>query len=583
MSVIRICRKFLKILSRHQIIRIGEMFVLMIIAGVMEMLSVSLMLPFIEAVMEPEVFMEKKYVHNICVALKIDSSWGFLIFMALSLAVLYIVKNLFLLFQITVQNRFVHNNMFHIQERLLDSFLKRPYEYFLNIKSGEILRVVGDDTQRAFSILTMILSLLSDLIVSGALLLTVLVISPAVTLAMGGMLIVISIAIQMVIRPVLKRAGDEYIITQTKKNQWLLQTIQGIKEIKLMRREKYFESQFVKNGKTFAKANYLYQTLAVIPRYMIEAVAMSIFFVVIAVMICFGVKLGELMPILSGLAVAAIRLLPAVNRISNSLAGITFGEAAVDKLIENLKDMSAYEKSVYEKENNTENTEKIKEILIAIELKNIDYRYPQGNRDVLSGANLQIKKGTSVGIVGASGSGKTTAVDVMLGLLKPKDGGVFADGLNIEEDMDGWLLNIGYIPQTIFMLDGTIKENVAFGLEKSEIDEEQVWNALHEAAIDDYVRMLPDGLETEIGERGIRLSGGQRQRLGIARALYRNPSILVFDEATSALDNETESIIMDSIHHLYGSKTMIIIAHRLSTIKDCDEVYRVENGKIRKE
>ena len=335
MLVIRICRKFFKILSRHQIIRILEMFVLMVIAGVMEMLSVSLILPFIEAVMDPEVFIEKEYVHNICVALEINSSWNFLILMAISMAVLYIIKNIFLLFQITVQNRFVNNNMFSIQDRLLKSYLRRSYEYFLNVKSGEILRIVGEDTQRAFGILTMILSLLSDLIVSGALLITVLVISPTVTLIMGGILVIISTVIQIIIRPILKRAGDEYIITQTSKNQWLLQSIQGIKEIKLMRRENYFQKQFAKNGRTYARVNYTYQTLAVVPRYVIEAIAMSAFFMVIALMIYFGGELGQLLPVLSGLAVAAIRLLPAVNRISNSLAGISFGEAAVDKMIEN--------------------------------------------------------------------------------------------------------------------------------------------------------------------------------------------------------------------------------------------------------
>ena len=218
-----------------------------------------------------------------------------------------------------------------------------------------------------------------------------------------------------------------------------------------------------------------------------------------------------------------------------------------------------------------------------IELSNINYQYPTGKTDVLSDACLSIHKGESVGIVGASGSGKTTAVDVLLGLLRPQNGKVLVDGTDIQLDMDGWLKQIGYIPQSIFMLDGDIRENVVFGLPKREIDDVRVWEVLKEAAIDDFVRTLPEGLDTQLGERGVRLSGGQRQRIGIARALYSDPEVLFFDEATSALDNDTEAAIMDSINHLQGSKTMVIIAHRLSTIEGCDHIYRVENGKIEKE
>lgn len=583
MSIIRISKKFLLILSKHQKIRIAEMFVLMVIAGIMEMLSVSLILPFIEAVMDADAVMQRDTVHKVCSILKIESSWGFLIFMALVMAVLYIVKNLFLLFQLTVQNRFVNYNMCNIQERLLKSFLNRPYEFFLEVKSGEILRIVGDDTQRGFGILTMLLSFFSEFVVTGALLITVFIISPVVTLAMGGVLLVISLAIQVVIRPILKRAGDEYTTTQASKSQWLLQAIQGIKEIKLMRREGYFQGQYGKNGKRYARVNYVYQTLAVVPRYMIEAVAMSTFFVVIATMIYFGTDLNKLIPVLSGLAVAAIRLLPAVNKISNSLAGIAFGEAAVDKLIENLRDTAAYQQQKRPESDDKVTSANIGQITKEIVMDAVDYQYSTGASKVLDNADMTISKGMSVGIVGASGAGKTTAVDVLLGLLKPQDGRILVDGTDIETDMNGWLSNIGYIPQSIFMLDGNIRENVAFGIDEDKIDDDAVWAALKEAAIDEFVRSLPEGLDTQIGERGMRVSGGQRQRLGIARALYSDPSVLVFDEATSALDNDTEAAIMDSINHLRGTKTIIIIAHRLSTIEGCDMVYRVENGKISRE
>lgn len=582
MAIIRVADKFLKILSRHQKIRIVQMFVLMVIAGMMEMLSVSMILPFVNAVTDPDTAMNSEPIRQICSMVKINDSKLFLIVMAILMAGLYIIKNVFLLFQLTVQNKFVSNNMFSVQMKLLENYLGRPYEFFLNIQSGEIMRVIGDDTQRAFSILTMLLAFLSDMIVSGALLIAVLIVSPIVTLAMGVILLFFTLAIQAVTRPILKRAGDEYIVTQAKKNQWLLQAIQGIKEIKLMRKEGFFENQFGKNGRTYAKANYQYQTLAVVPRYMIEAVSMSAFFVIIAVMISTGVEFTRLIPVLSGLAVAAIRLLPAVNRMSNSLAGIAFGEGAIDKLIDNLKIM---EEGVKDKNHNieSEDSEKIGKINMRVKMNNVDYIYPQGSKKILDQANLIIKKGETIGIVGTSGSGKTTTVDVLLGLLEPKAGTIMVDDIDIRKDMPGWLSNIGYIPQSIFMLDGSIRENVAFGVDKENIDDEIVWRALHEASIDKFVKELPMGLDTQIGERGMRISGGQRQRLGIARALYRNPSVLVFDEATSALDNETEAAIMESISRLYGTKTMIIIAHRLSTIEGCDKIYRVSNGKIERE
>ena len=219
----------------------------------------------------------------------------------------------------------------------------------------------------------------------------------------------------------------------------------------------------------------------------------------------------------------------------------------------------------------------------SVELSDITYSYPNAEHPVLEHANMVIPVGKSVGIVGSSGSGKTTAIDILLGLLSPQEGHVLVDGVDIQQDYSGWLSHLGYIPQMIFMLDDTIRANVAFGIPKENVAEEQVWRALEEAQLKDFVESLPEGLDTTIGERGVRLSGGQRQRIGIARVLYTDPELLIFDEATSALDNETEAAIMESINALHGKKTLVIIAHRLTTIEECDMVYRVENGDIVRE
>lgn len=579
MSILRVLKKFSIILSHHQKVRVAELIVLMIIGGFVEMLSVTLIVPFTEAVVNPDSINNNSYVKMICQMFHLDSYRMFLVFLAIVMALVYIVKNLFLLFQMNIQQRFVYQNRFRMQQKLLKSYLSRPYEYYLNINSGEVLRIVGSDTREAFTLLASLLMLFAELVVSVTLIGTVFVIAPGVTLGMAVLLLVMMFILMKIIRPILSKAGISNQAAYSSMNQWLLQSIQGIKELKILRKEHFFEQNFETNGRIYVKTSYKRDTLGLIPRFAIEAAAMSSFFLVIAFMIYRNIQLDTLVPVLSSVAVASVRLLPSVNRISQSMADVSFREPMLDKVIESLQDVFAREKE--------EELKKAEEPIICgiskLSLSHITYHYPKGQVNVLDDASMVIQKGQSVGIVGTSGAGKTTLVDILLGLLQPQEGTVLVDGIDIKEDMSGWLSRIGYIPQTIFILDGDIKANVAFGIETDQIDDEAVWRALKEAALDEFVHSLPEGLSTQLGERGVRLSGGQRQRIGIARALYHNPEILFFDEATSALDNETETAIINSISQLQGFKTLIIIAHRLSTIAGCDVVYRVENGKIRKE
>lgn len=578
MLILRVLKKFKTMLSRRQRVRVMELVILMTIGGFMEMLSVTLILPFTEVVMNSDKMNNNLYIRSLCKMLHIDSYRVFLIFLALAMAFIYIVKNLFLLFQMGIQQRFVYNNMFATQQRLLKSYLSRPYEYYLSINSGEVLRIVENDTQETFLLLASLLTLFSESVVSIVLIGTIFFITPGVTLCMAALLIGMMFLIMKVIRPIFRRLGIASQSAYANMNQWLLQSIQGIKELKIMRKEAFFENNFEKDGYTYVKAYYRRNTLGLVPRFSIEAVAMSSFFCIVAFMIYKGVQAENLLPILSGIAMAAVRLLPAVNRISQSMADISFREPMLDMLIKTLNDMPAFEKVEYlEKEELTISD------FSEVTLLNISYHYPMAEENVLDNVSMNIRRGQSVGIVGASGAGKTTVVDILLGLLQPQKGEVLVNGVNIKYNMDGWLSQIGYIPQTIFILNGDVRENVAFGIQDNQIDDKDIWRALKEAALDDFVKSLPDGLSTKLGERGVRLSGGQRQRIGIARALYNNPEVLIFDEATSALDNNTEAAIINSINQLKGSRTLIIIAHRLSTIEGCEIVYRVENGKILKE
>jgi len=560
-----------------------ELGILMVLGGFMETMSVSLIMPFMSAVMSPDSVMNNKYVQIILNIFGIESYRGFLFFLSILMAFIYIVKNLFLLFELNIQNKFVYNNMFHTQQSLLHSYLSRPYDYYLNIKSGEVLRVIGNDTASAFETLTILLQMFSELVVSVALIGTIFYVAPSATVAIAILMFGLVYVISVVIRPILSKAGIKNLKVTAEMNQWLLQSIQGIKEVKIMKKEQFFEKKFSYFGAEYARTSRQSKMLGMVPRFTIEAVSMSSFFFIVAFLIYDGMEVQRIVPALSAIAMAAIRLLPSVNRISQAIARMTFGESTIDKLIENLKEIDVFSRAA---ENDaassadTERFDRIRKLDQEFGIYGITYKYPTGKKNVLKDADAIVKKGESIGIVGTSGAGKTTAVDIMLGLLKPSKGKVLVDGTDIELDRDGWLSQIGYIPQSIFMLDGSIRDNVAFGIAEDEIDDNKVWDALKEAAIDDDVRELPDGLDTQIGERGIRLSGGQKQRIGIARALYSNPSVLFFDEATSALDNETEAEIMDSINHLHGVKTMVIIAHRLTTIEECDHIFRVEDGRI---
>jgi hypothetical protein len=468
-----------------------------------------------------------------------------------------------------------------MQQKMLSGFLNRPYEFFLNVESGEILRVIQSDVVATYALLTTVLGMFTEAVVAVAISITIFIIDPLMTTFVIVMMAVVVIAIAKLVKPVLKKKGEEQLINNSLMYKWLIQSITGIKEIKVGGKEDFFRDNFEISGKKYISAEKWRTVFSNIPRLMIEMVSVCSTLAFIAFMIYKGREIETLVPTLGAFAMAAMKLMPSANRIVAGINQVVFQLPSLNKLLEDIEMFEEDEKkySSYRK-NNSNKTVKVLTFNDKIELKDIVYHYQNSDKLILDKANMIIPVGKSIGIVGASGSGKTTAVDILLGLLLANEGEVLADGVNVMEHYSEWLSNIGYIPQSIFMLDDDIKSNVAFGVKKEEQDEERVWEALREAQLEDFVRGLKDGIHTQIGERGMRLSGGQKQRIGIARALYSNPAVLVFDEATSALDSETEAAVMSSINGLHGKKTMIIIAHRLQTIKECDMVYRVGDGKI---
>ena len=579
--MLSVLKKFNKLLNIKQKSRLAILGLVTVIGAFLEVIGVSLMLPLITAIMKPDIITTNKYIAYICNILDLHSHRTFVIVCIIVVVFVFIFKDLFLIMQYYIQARFIFNNQFATQQRMLNGFLNRPYEFFINAESGEIIRVIQADVPNTYALLSTILGMFTELVVSLAITITIFVIDPVMTVFVIIMLGTVMLIISKLIKPVLKKKGEERYEHASLMYKWLIQSISGIKEVKVCAKEGFFEEQFNISGKKYISADKWNTVFSSIPRLMIEMVTVCSTLSFIAFMIYKGKDIETLVPTLGAFAMAAMKLMPSANRIVAAINQIVFQEPSLNKLI---SDISLFEEDElkfarYKKQNEI-TVEKKLSFKDKIELRNISYSYQGSDKLVLDKADMVIPIGKSIGIIGTSGAGKTTAVDILLGVLNAKKGEILTDGINIMENYGEWLSHIGYIPQSIFMMDDDIKSNVAFGVPRENQDEGRVWAALKEAQLEEFVKGLKDGIKTQIGERGMRLSGGQKQRLGIARALYSNPDILVFDEATSALDNDTEFAVMSSINRLHGKKTMIIIAHRIQTIKECDLVYKVEGGKI---
>lgn len=577
--MLHIIDKFRMILSKRQKKSIIIITIMMMLGALLETLGVGLILPLVTAVTTPNIIEENEKVKFVCELFDLHSTNTFIILVIAILIFVFIFKNIYLFLEYYIQCRFICNNRLAVQKQFMEKYLNKPYEFFLYAESGEIIRIINIDTSNTFTLLNSVLGFFTEAFISSALIITIIMTDPFMAFLSAAILGVTLLIIEKIIKPILNKAGQRNQKNSAEVYKWLLQSINGIKEIKVTRKEKYFLNQFSKFGEKAIESEKINTVLANVPRLSIEAVSMSAILGVIAILLYSGREIDTMMPQLAAFAFAAVRLMPSVNRMSSALNSMAYLEPALDKLIEIL---NAEDKQIFLGKKETRSNVHLT-LQKKIELKDITYTYPNAETPVLLHANMEIPIGKSIGIVGVSGAGKTTAVDILLGLLYPQTGRVLADDVDSCKDYNDWLSHISYIPQMIFMLDDTIQANVAFGKSKEDIDEKKIWEALEEAQLADFVRGLPEGLNTAIGERGIRLSGGQRQRIGIARALYTDPQLLIFDEATSALDNETETAVMESINNLHGKKTLLIIAHRLGTIEGCDIVYRVENGKIIKE
>ncbi|MCM1236784.1 MAG: ABC transporter ATP-binding protein/permease, partial [Ruminococcus flavefaciens] len=462
-----------------------------------------------------------------------------------------------------------------ISTNLLKAYMAEPYTFHLNKNISILQRSMQEDADQFTKGILHLMEMIAEASVCVAIGIYLYIESKSITVIIAGLLILCLAVFSMISRrysSVWGRQGQQY---KSKIYQWMNQSLGGIKEIKVLNREESFIEQYDAYFGRYVRVLRLNRLIGVVPKYIIEMVCMTGLLLAVIVKILFGQKdLVEFVPQLAVFAVAAFRLLPSVGKINEHMSAVLYALPSLELVYNDLREIEQL--NIDKKEKDT--TWKLKE---KIEVKNVSYRYPDGETDVIEHADFTIQKGKTVAFIGASGAGKSTMVDILLGLLAPQYGRIYADGMNVYKNLATWQQEIGYIPQSIYLSDDTIRNNVAFGIHEKEIDEQAVINALKQAQLYDFVDSLPEGLDTFVGDRGVRLSGGQRQRIGIARALYHDPEILVLDEATSALDNDTETAVMEAIDSLQGRKTIIIIAHRLSTIKNADIIYEVGDGQVK--
>ncbi len=578
--MIKIWKKLMLLLSKKQKWQMFWLVPMMLVGAVLETASVALVLSVITAIVTPDAVTTNKWVAFFYNLFGFTDMRTFTIATMIALIVAYVLKNVYLFIQWKVQYAFVYKNQFETSERMLKSYLKRGYEYFLFADTAVVQRSITSDVNNMYGLILAILTILSEIVVFVALIVVVFLVEPVMCVVIGILLLITMAVITKILKPVMQRSGQENQDFYSSLFKWISQIVQGIKEVKVTGKEQYFVNEYKKCGAGYVNAVQRYSLYNNTPKLLIETVCVAGMVGYLMMAVVNGEDIASKLPSLGAIAFAAIKLMPSANKINNQLNAIAYFEPFLMHVSDNLLDETSNANT--DMSFATVSDKKL-DIKKGIFLRGITYKYPKTDKYIFKDAEMEIKMGSAVGVVGASGAGKTTIVDILLGLLELESGGVYADDVNTKDAYRAWLKNVGYIPQMIYMLDGTIRDNVAFGVAREDVDEERVWAVLEEAHLAEYIKTLPEGLDTKIGERGIRISGGQRQRIGIARALYDDPEVLILDEATSALDNDTEAAIMESINALHGRKTLIIIAHRLQTIEKCDMVYRVADGKIKKE
>lgn len=563
------------IFDRRDKCKIALLLLAVVAGSFLELLGVTVFMPFIEIIQKPRTIQDKWYLKWVYDLFHMHSATDFMVLLSSCIILVYLVKNVYLVIEKSYIYRFSYHMQRKLSTRLLSTYMKAPYTFHLDQNIATLQRTLQEDTSRFIQVVLYSLELIAELAVCFVLGIFLLIQSKTITIIVLGLLVVCLGSFLLLTRKYSRRLGERNQRCQGTIFQWMNQALGGIKEIKILERSGYFTEEYSGYYTKYANGLTIARTISILPKYVMEAVAISGLLLAIIIKLRFGeADMTYYVSQLTVFAVAAFRLMPSMGRINEHATNTLYALPSVDLIYRDLKEIEDYGKKQEQEVREDWNLQN------GLEVKHVTYRYPGTDEAVIEDASLLIEKGKTIAFVGASGAGKTTMVDLILGLLTPQKGVVMADDINVHEKPKTFHAQVGYIPQVIYLSDDTIRNNIAFGIKEKEIDEQAIRRAVDMAQLSTFIESLPRGLDTIVGDRGVRLSGGQRQRIGIARALYHDPEILVLDEATSALDNDTESAVMEAVENLQGTKTMIIIAHRLTTIRNVDRIYEVADGRV---
>jgi len=578
-----ILKKINRLLTMRYKFAATGLMLLMVISALFETIGISMILPIVSTILNDEFYKSNRFLIVVCDVFNVNSNFDFLKLSIYGMILIFVFKNIFLVFQKYVQERYIAKVTYDYQKKVLNAVINQSYSYFVQSSTSKIITILITDLEGSIDLLSQMINFFSNITILSMVLFTIIYINPTMALLVMGIVGCEVIGVVRFIKSKMTKMGEQRRAVLTERNKWIMQIAQGIKDIKVARKEVFFGECFLKSCKAVINYSLKNKMIDAFPRLLLESITVVSVLVYLLIQISLQANLVMLIPQIAALVVASIKLLPVVNQIISNFSKLTLQETNINNLLDTIE---TYER---EKANNSKWDIVNREIIESgdnkgdIVMESVSFSYENNSNWVIKNASMTIPNNKSIGIIGRSGGGKTTVIDLILGIQRPQEGRITWNGKNIYEHYENWLDRVSYIPQSVFILDDNIAANVAFGISRTEIDEEKIWSVLEDTQMDAFVRTLPEGIFTQIGERGVRLSGGQIQRLGIARALYTEPDVLFFDESTSALDTKTEQDIMDAINLLHGKKTLVIIAHRLSTIEKCDIIYRVENTKIIRE
>lgn len=565
-------RRLLSLFDRPERLKLAGISALLFFGSLLEVAGIGLILPFIKIVSAPALLLEEPRIGPWLHYWRIDSSRSVIIVACVTLLIVTLLKGFYVLLAMRWSYKFTYDKVLSLQRRVLECYLHAPYLFHLNQTTARLVKDATLEPEAVGGVLKFALFLPAECIVVIGLMILLAITQPGAAL-MGIM------ALGLLMWAIGARSRKELSVLGSLRQSQHIQMIKcvhqslgGIKEVKLLGREKFFADSLLEAGRQYTRALYRSTLLTQSPRVILETSAALLIVLFVLLVIFTGRNMEEVVGVLAVFGMAVVRLVPSATRITNALQTLRFYSPSVTAVAQAIHSEVQPPAQLLQDRHFAFTTE--------IQIESLGYRYSGSEDDSLSGVSLRIPRGSRVAFAGTSGAGKTTLVNLILGLLQPTSGQIRVDGLDIRQNLRAWQRRLGYIPQDIFLIDDTIRRNVAFGLPDEEINDEAVWKALEEAQLAGFVRESTAGLETQVGERGVRISAGQRQRIGIARALYNNPDVLVLDEATSALDNETERLFVTSVHNLLRNKTLLVIAHRLRTVLDCDIIYFMDKGKI---